>query len=318
MAHHQLPEYDDQSDNWKAYITKVEAYFAANGVSDSGKKRALLVEALSTRTVQVLSGQVAPRKPNSLTYEEAVKVLDAYFDPKRHEITESYRFFNRCQLEGSSHTPAMHAVLSEFKDVFSPELGLIDGHPVHVKLKEGAMPRFYHQPLVGLLKADRPTPALAAARIQRWALYLGGFRYQLQYSPGKQLLNADALSRLPQRTSEPKPPEADTPDYLLALSVFDEGTVSVEELRQLTAGGPALSQGQRTQAGEWPLPLPEATVYARYFGRGEKWTPGIVESTTGSRMGATLNPSDHPKPCGALHVKENQYSDFIIKEEEML
>ncbi|KAK8766602.1 hypothetical protein V5799_006617 [Amblyomma americanum] len=99
MAHHQLPEYDDQSDNWKAYITKVEAYFEATGVSDSGKKRMLLVAALSTRTVQVLSGQVAPRKPNSLTYEEAVKVLDAYFDPKRHEITESYRFFNRCQLE---------------------------------------------------------------------------------------------------------------------------------------------------------------------------------------------------------------------------
>ncbi|KAK8760724.1 hypothetical protein V5799_028010 [Amblyomma americanum] len=100
MTHHQLPEYDDQSDNWKAYITKVEAYFEATGVSDSGKKRALLVAALSTRTVQVLSGQVALRKPNSLTYEEAVKVLDAYFDPKRHEITESHRFFNRCQLEG--------------------------------------------------------------------------------------------------------------------------------------------------------------------------------------------------------------------------
>ncbi|XP_077484915.1 uncharacterized protein LOC144094922 [Amblyomma americanum] len=232
MAHHQLPEYDDQSDNWKAYITKVEAYIEATGVSDSGKKRMLLVAALSTRTVQVLSGQVAPRKPNSLTYEEAVKVLDAYFDPKRHEITESYRFFNRCQLEGSSHTPATHAVLSEFKDVFSPELDLIDGHPVHLKLKEGAMPKFYHQPLLGLLKADRPTPALAAARKQRWALYLGGFRYQLQYSPG-----------------------------------------------------PA------NEANEWPLPLPEATVYARNFGRSEKWTPGIVESTTGSRMVSIRTPA---------------------------
>ncbi|XP_054919488.1 uncharacterized protein [Dermacentor andersoni] len=237
---HQLPEYDDQSDNWKAYITKAEDYFEAAGVSDSGKKRALLVAAWSTRTVQVLSGQVAPRKPNSLTYEKAVKVLDDYFDPKRHEITESYRFFNRCQLEGSSRTPAIHAVLSQFNDVFSPELGLIDGHPVHLKLKEGAMPKFYHQPLVGLLKTDRQTPALAAARIQRWALYLGGFRYQLQYSPGKQLLNADALTN---------------------------------------------------EADEWPLPLPEATVYARNFGTGEKWTPGIVESTTGSRMVSIRTPA---------------------------
>ncbi|XP_070388321.1 4-pyridoxate dehydrogenase-like isoform X2 [Dermacentor albipictus] len=129
MAHHQLPEYDDQSGNWKAFITKAEAYFEATGVSDSGKKRALLLAALSTRTVEVLSEQVAPRKPNSLTYEEAVKVLDDYFDSKRHEIAESYRFFNRCQLE-------------EFEDAFNLELGLIDGHPVHLKFKEGAMPKF--------------------------------------------------------------------------------------------------------------------------------------------------------------------------------
>ncbi|XP_072142265.1 uncharacterized protein [Dermacentor andersoni] len=132
---------------------------------------------------------------------------------------------------GSSRTPAIHAVLSEFNDVFSPELGLTDGHPVHLKLKEGTMPKFYHQPLVGLLKADRPTPALAAARIQRWALYFRGFRYQLQYSPG-----------------------------------------------------PA------NEADEWPLPLPEATD-ARNFGTGEKWTPGIVESTTGSRMVSIRTPA---------------------------
>ncbi|XP_075560041.1 protein 5NUC-like [Dermacentor variabilis] len=41
---------------------------------------------------------------------------------------------------------------------------------------------------------------MAAARIQRWALFLGGYQYKLQYVPGKQLLTADALSRLPVRT----------------------------------------------------------------------------------------------------------------------
>lgn len=109
-----------------------------------------------------------------------------------------------------------------------------------------------HQPLVGLLKADRPTPALAAARIQRWALYLGGFGYQLQYSSGKQLLNADALVRQAQRTCESKPPEASPPDYLLALSGLNEGTVSVEELRQLTADDPSLFQVMRLTKNGWP------------------------------------------------------------------
>lgn len=102
MAHQQLPDFDDERDNWKAYVIKAEAYFEATGVTESAKKRALLVAALSTRTVQILAGRVAPKKPNSLEYEDVVKVLDEFFDPKRHEITESFRFFNRCQLDGES------------------------------------------------------------------------------------------------------------------------------------------------------------------------------------------------------------------------
>ncbi|XP_070386488.1 uncharacterized protein [Dermacentor albipictus] len=204
MAHQQLPDFDDERDNWKAYVIKAEAYFEATGVKESAKKRALLVAALSTRTVQILAGRVAPKKPNSLEYEDVVKVLDEFFDPKRHEITERFRFFNRCQLDGR-------------------EFILVTDH----------------QPLLGLLRPDRPTPPLAAARIQRWALYLGGFRYKLQYSPGKQLLNSDALSRLPQETLEPTT-EGEPPDYVLALACVQEGPVSVEELQALTAGDAVL------------------------------------------------------------------------------
>nr|XP_037285150.1 LOW QUALITY PROTEIN: uncharacterized protein LOC119178090 [Rhipicephalus microplus] len=124
--------------------------------------------------------------------------------------------------------PAMDDIVNEFQDIFSAELGCISEfcapNSVHLQLKEGATPKFYHQPLLGLLKAEKPTPALAAARIQRWALYLGGFRYKLQYSPGST---------------------------------------------------------QETE--EWTLP-PDTAVYARNYGQGEKWTPGKVQSTTGSRM----------------------------------
>lgn len=99
LAHHHLPEYDGERDNWRAYVIKAEAYFEATGVTDTARKRALLVAALNTKTVQILAGRVAPKKPNSLTYEEVVATLNEYFDPKRHEITESFRFFNRCQHE---------------------------------------------------------------------------------------------------------------------------------------------------------------------------------------------------------------------------
>ncbi|XP_077542631.1 uncharacterized protein LOC144155199 isoform X2 [Haemaphysalis longicornis] len=531
MTSLQLPVFDDTRDKWKAYLIRAEAYFEANAITDSKRQRALLVAALSTQTVQVLAGIIAPRMPNSLTYAEAVAALNDYYDPKRHEIAESYKFFTRCQqgesvhaflveirriadncnfgsalarmlrdrivcgvrstnlrkqllakkdltleeaetmaiaaeatdsdakdmsaepptvlkmqahhrspsrgnrTRGASHdcgrcgstkhdgnscrwdnarcyccyrcgrrghlakkccsastdarverraasvkaltvesasinddmdnahmwtlilgrkngleppirrrtfrwgdvelamevdtgspvcvisrqvydrhhaqsprlqppriklscyagqlpvlgelelpvkyknvsvpcplivldcagpslcgrdliasldktgvpigdltapnltTSAepsdnmLNRLLGEFEDVFSTDLGLIKGPPASLKLKETATPKFClqitlvtdHQPLLGLLKPDRPTPPMAAARIKRWALFLGGYQYKLQYVPGKQLLTADALSRLPApRAAEPVA-EGDPPEYVLSLEALDEG-----------------------------------------------------------------------------------------------
>ncbi|XP_049276115.1 uncharacterized protein LOC125760281 [Rhipicephalus sanguineus] len=185
MAHHQLPDFEEGKDKWTPYLIKVEAYFEANATEDSTKKRALLVAALSTHTIQVVAGKVAPGKPNALTYEEVVAVLSEHYDPKQHEITESYKFFSRCQAVSS---PLMNfyvnSIFNDFHDVFSEELGLITGPPVSLHLNEGAVPKFYHQPLLGLLRSDRQTPTMAAALIQRWALQLAAYRYQLQYAPG--------------------------------------------------------------------------------------------------------------------------------------
>ncbi|XP_040358591.1 uncharacterized protein LOC121047437, partial [Ixodes scapularis] len=99
---------------------------------------------------------------------------------------------------------SVNNIFSDYQEVFSRDLGVIKGPPASLQLKEGVSPKFCreftlvtdHHPLLGLLRAYRLTPAMAAARIQRWALYLGGYRYKLHYVPGKQLLNSDALSRL--------------------------------------------------------------------------------------------------------------------------
>ncbi|XP_075728639.1 uncharacterized protein LOC119176573 isoform X2 [Rhipicephalus microplus] len=99
---HQLPEFEDAKDKWQAYLVKVEAYFEANDVKDDAKKRALLVAALGTKTIEILNGKVAPKKPNALTYAEVVQTLNSYYDPVPNEISESFKFFHRCQQEGES------------------------------------------------------------------------------------------------------------------------------------------------------------------------------------------------------------------------
>ncbi|KAM7310004.1 uncharacterized protein ISCGN_006970 [Ixodes scapularis] len=104
------PQFDEAVDKWPAYQIRLEAFFEGNGVTDGKKKRALLVAALSTNTVDVISGRCAPAKA---------------------------------------------------------------------------------------------VPAMAAGRIQRWALLLGAYNYVIQHKDGKANIPADALSRLPASGSAP-------------------------------------------------------------------------------------------------------------------
>ena len=54
-----------------------------------------------------------------------------------------------------------------------------------------------HKPLQYLLGETRGIPAMASARIQRWALTLSAYNYVINYKPGVDHANADGLSRLP-------------------------------------------------------------------------------------------------------------------------
>ncbi len=58
---------------------------------------------------------------------------------------------------------------------------------------------------------------LASAHIQRWALLLGGFNYNIAYKPGRDHANANMLSRLP---SSPPPARTPTPPEIVYLIRF--------------------------------------------------------------------------------------------------
>ncbi|XP_064479921.1 uncharacterized protein K02A2.6-like [Ornithodoros turicata] len=62
-----------------------------------------------------------------------------------------------------------------------------------------------HKPLLGLLGANKPIPVQASPRLVRWALKLSTYQYELLYKPGRDLLHADALSRLPLPACQEQP-----------------------------------------------------------------------------------------------------------------
>ena len=67
-----------------------------------------------------------------------------------------------------------------------------------------------YSPLTHIFNESSATPSMASGRIQRWGLTLGGYDYLIQYREGKNMANADALGRLPLKTSPvevPRPPE---------------------------------------------------------------------------------------------------------------
>ena len=54
-----------------------------------------------------------------------------------------------------------------------------------------------HKPLTTIFGHKKGIPAVAAARLQRWAVKLSAYNYQIEFRPTREHSNADGLSRLP-------------------------------------------------------------------------------------------------------------------------
>ena len=54
-----------------------------------------------------------------------------------------------------------------------------------------------HKPLLTLLGPKKGIPSLAATRLQKWAVLLSAYMYDIEFRPTGEHSNVDALSRLP-------------------------------------------------------------------------------------------------------------------------
>ena len=103
-----------------------------------------------------------------------------------------------------------------------------------------------HKPLVVLFGEHKDIPAMASARIRRWALKLSAYQYSIQFRRTEDMGNADSLSRLPLPVTDDSAKE----DLVLLVesSVFD-----ARQVARLTARDPVLSRVMNlVQKGGWP------------------------------------------------------------------
>ena len=71
-----------------------------------------------------------------------------------------------------------------------------------------------HKPLTATLGPKKGIPPLAAARLQRWAILLSTYTYEIEFKPTLKHANADGLSHLPLQRKK-------GPEYAMEPSIFN-------------------------------------------------------------------------------------------------
>ena len=59
-----------------------------------------------------------------------------------------------------------------------------------------------HKPLLSIFNPHKEIPAMTAARLQRYAIFLSGLNYKIEYKTSVDNANADCLTSLPLLYSE--------------------------------------------------------------------------------------------------------------------
>lgn len=107
-----------------------------------------------------------------------------------------------------------------------------------------------HKPLVSIFNPAKGVPAMAAARLQRWALFLSAHTYSIEYKGTQHHGNADGLSRLPLQVAPPvKTKEAVD---MFQMAQVDPLPVTSEEIARETGRDPVLSKVYELTLKGWP------------------------------------------------------------------
>ena len=126
-----------------------------------------------------------------------------------------------------------------------------------------------HKPLLGILGESKPIPVHSAARIQRWALMLAGYNYELLYRRGAQNANADAMSRLPVDDGESKRYRLETDEFMVDLV---HAPITAREVKRETERDPVLVRVREFLMEGWPDELQVNPEFQPYKSKGEELT----------------------------------------------
>ncbi|XP_049697396.2 uncharacterized protein LOC126054767 [Helicoverpa armigera] len=96
-----MREFDVKNGNWSAYVDRLQMYFIANKIQHN-LKLPTLIALMGEEAYELLLTLASPRKPSTISYSEAVELLDTHFRQKPCVLSERFKFRKRSQLPGES------------------------------------------------------------------------------------------------------------------------------------------------------------------------------------------------------------------------
>lgn len=120
-----------------------------------------------------------------------------------------------------------------------------------------------HRPLVVLFGERKAIPILAAARMQRWAVILSAYDYHIVYKKGSEIVDADALSRLPLKVHNPDD------DCVNFFAPFPDVPITAREIMIETRKDPTLARALDFTQHGWPERFTEPNLQPYFIRRTE-------------------------------------------------
>ena len=97
-----LEEFDKSKEEWTQYIERMDHFFAANDITDAGKKKSVFLAVIGPTTYSLLRNLVSPSKPGDKTFEELAKALQEHYNPTPSETVQRSKFHSRVRRQGES------------------------------------------------------------------------------------------------------------------------------------------------------------------------------------------------------------------------
>ena len=163
-----------------------------------------------------------------------------------------------------------------------------------------------HKPLLAIFSPKSAIPTLAAARMQRWALVLSAYDYEIEYKRSEDHANCDALSRLPHEDSP-----VGREGAVYSVSAIDEDfPITAEDIGKATLVDSALGKVHQFVMSGWPEECPDESLKPYHNRRNEQsceqdcvlWgTRVIIPPIFRAKMLRQLH-WEHPGVCGMKSI----------------